>query len=310
MNNYLFESIDTTLLDKKIDSIINELSFNDASISSYDLEESLLEKVLEDLDTYSFLTTKKVIIIRNIESVKYDDFKDDFDHLFKYLSDPIEDNLLIIVGHHFTNTSKVIKELKKYCKYELIEVNSKSFIRNKLKDYTLNQSTINLIDELCLGDITRISNECDKLINYKSNDKVITNDDVNLLVIQKLDDPKDLTFAFSRSLALKDKKNALNDFRELLKYNFEPFMLIGLLASQIRIIYQVKLLEDNRSDKEIASILEEKSEYRIKKTRELTRYYSEDDLLQLMIKLSDIDYSLKTSDNDPINLIETFILNI
>ena len=310
MNNYLFESIDTTLLDKKIDSIINELNFNDASISSYDLEESLLEKALEDLDTYSFLTTKKVIIIRNIESVKYDDFKDDFDHLFKYLSDPIEDNLLIIVGHHFTNTSKVIKELKKYCKYELIEVNSKSFIRNKLKDYTLNQSTINLIDELCLGDITRISNECDKLINYKSNDKVITNDDVNLLVIQKLDDPKDLTFAFSRSLALKDKKNALNDFRELLKYNFEPFMLIGLLASQIRIIYQVKLLEDNRSDKEIASILEEKSEYRIKKTRELTRYYSEDDLLQLMIKLSDIDYSLKTSDNDPINLIETFILNI
>ena len=310
MNNYLFESIDTTLLDKKIDSIINELSFNDASISSYDLEESLLEKALEDLDTYSFLTTRKVIIIRNIESVKYDDFKDDFDHLFKYLSDPIEDNLLIIVGHHFTNTSKVIKELKKYCKYELIEVNSKSFIRNKLKDYTLNQSTINLIDELCLGDITRISNECDKLINYKSNDKVITNDDVNLLVIQKLDDPKDLTFAFSRSLALKDKKNALNDFRELLKYNFEPFMLIGLLASQIRIIYQVKLLEDNRSNKEIASILEEKSEYRIKKTRELTRYYSEDDLLQLMIKLSDIDYSLKTSDNDPINLIETFILNI
>ena len=298
MNNYLFESIDTTLLDKKIDSIINELNFNDASISSYDLEESLLEKALEDLDTYSFLTTKKVIIIRNIESVKYDDFKDDFDHLFKYLSDPIEDNLLIIVGHHFTNTSKVIKELKKYCKYELIEVNSKSFIRNKLKDYTLNQSTINLIDELCLGDITRISNECDKLINYKSNDKVITNDDVNLLVIQKLDDPKDLTFAFSRSLALKDKKNALNDFRELLKYNFEPFMLIGLLASQIRIIYQVKLLEDNRSDKEIASILEEKSEYRIKKTRELTRYYSKDDLLQLMIKLSDIDYSLKTSDNE------------
>ena len=95
-----------------------------------------------------------------------------------------------------------------------------------------------------------------------------------------------------------------------MEYNIEPLSIIGLLASQIRIIYQVKLLEDNRSDKEIASILEEKSEYRIKKTRELTRYYSEDDLLQLMIKLSDIDYSLKTSDNDPINLIETFILNI
>ena len=310
MNNYLLESIDTTLLDKKIEKIIKDNDFSSASISSYDLDEVLLENALEDLDTYSFLTSKKVIIIKNIESIKYDDFKNDLDHLFKYLSNPIEDNLLIIMGHHFNGNSKIIKELKKLCKYELIEINSKAFIKNKLKDYTINQSTINLIDELCLGDITKISNECDKLINYKYNEKIITNEDVNLLVCKKLDDPKDLTFAFSRSLALKDKKNALSEFKELLKYNFEPFMLIGLLASQIRIIYQVKILENNRSDKDIASILDEKSDYRIKKTRELTRLYSESDLLNLMIKLSNIDYLLKTSDSDPINLIENFILNI
>lgn len=310
MNNYLFESIDTTLLDKKIEKIIKDNDFSSASISSYDLDEVLLENALEDLDTYSFLTSKKVIIIKNIDSIKYDDFKNDLDHLFKYLTNPIEDNLLIIMGHHFNGNSKIIKELKKLCKYELIEVNSKAFIKNKLKDYTINQSTINLIDELCLGDITKISNECDKLINYKYNEKIITNEDVNLLVCKKLDDLKDLTFAFSRSLALKDKKNALSEFRKLLKYNFEPFMLIGLLASQIRIIYQVKILENNRSDKDIASILDEKSDYRIKKTRELTRLYSESDLLNLMIKLSNIDYLLKTSDSDPINLIENFILNI
>ena len=310
MNNYLLESIDTTLLDKKIEKIIKDNDFSSASISSYDLDEVLLENALEDLDTYSFLTSKKVIIIKNIDSIKYDDFKNDLDHLFKYLTNPIEDNLLIIMGHHFNGNSKIIKELKKLCKYELIEVNSKAFIKNKLMDYTINQSTINLIDELCLGDITKISNECDKLINYKYKEKIITNEDVNLLVIKKLDDPKNLTFAFIRSLALKDKKNALSEFRKLLKYNFEPFMLIGLLASQIRIIYQVKILENNRSDKDIASILDEKSDYRIKKTRELTRLYSESDLLNLMIKLSNIDYLLKTSDSDPINLIENFILNI
>ena len=69
MNNYLLESIDTTLLDKKIEKIIKDNDFSSASISSYDLDEVLLENALEDLDTYSFLTSKKVIIIKNIDSI-------------------------------------------------------------------------------------------------------------------------------------------------------------------------------------------------------------------------------------------------
>ena len=37
-------------------------------------EEVEIENALEDLDTYGFLSSKKVIIIQNIESIKYDDF--------------------------------------------------------------------------------------------------------------------------------------------------------------------------------------------------------------------------------------------
>ena len=45
-----------------------------------------------------------------------------------------------------------------------------------------------------------------KLKNYKIDDKVITKEDIEELVVKKLGDSKDLTFAFSRSLAEKDKK--------------------------------------------------------------------------------------------------------
>ena len=131
------------------------------------------------------------------------------------------------------------------------------------------------------------------------------------MVVKKLGDERDLTFAFSRSLAERDIKNSLLKYHELLNYNIEPLSIIGLLASQIRIIYQVKLLEKNRlSDREIADTLGEKSDYRIKKTRELTRLYSEDELLGLMQKLSDMDYKIKTTDVDGKNLIEMFIINI
>ena len=96
-----------------------------------------------------------------------------------------------------------------------------------------------------------------------------------------------------------------------MSYNFEPISIIGLLSSQIRIIYQVKLLEKERlSDREIANILEEKSDYRITKTRELTKLYSEESLLNLLQELSDIDLKMKTTDLDANALLEQFIINI
>ena len=309
MYNYLIIGNDNFLLKQTRDKLISDKKFKDETISIYDLEEDTLDNALEDLDTYSFLTPRKVIIITNIELLKYEDNKDIIKHLLKYIKNPNDDNLLIIECN--SNTNKIVKELEKVCEVITTNFNSKDYIKKTFKDYNIDYQAINLLDEYCLGDFTKIVNECDKLKNYKDTDKTITKEDIEDLVIKKLGDPKDLTFAFSKSIGLRDKKDALEKYRELLNYNIEPLSIIGLLASQIRIIYQVKLLEKrNLKDKEIADILGEKSDYRIKKTRELTRLYSEEDLLRLMQNLADIDYKLKTEDIDGNSLVEMFILNI
>ncbi|MBQ9019513.1 MAG: DNA polymerase III subunit delta [Bacilli bacterium] len=308
MNNYLVESLDSLESKNIRDRIIKDNDFLDADISIYDLEENTLDNALEDLDTYGFLSNKKVIIITNIELLKYDDCKDKIEHLLKYIKNPNKDNLLIIECRNTTN--KIIKELKKVLEFVDTKINSKDYIKNTFKDYKIDNRTISMLDEYCLGDFTKLVNECDKLKNYKYDDKIITTDDIEELVMKKLGDSRDLTFAFSRSIATRDIKDALVKYNELLKYNIEPLSIIGLLASQLRIIYQVKLLEKNNNDKEIAGILGEKSDYRIKKTRELTRLYSENDLLRLMQELANMDYRIKTEDVDGNSLIEMFILNI
>ena len=76
-------------------------------------------------------------------------------------------------------------------------------------------------------------------------------------------------------------------------------------------LYQVKLLESKRlSNKDIADILGEKSSYRISKTKELTKYYSEKELLSMMIKLADIDLKIKSTSSDANLLMQLLILNI
>ena len=311
MNNYLLETTDFTALKTEIDKIIKSEKFTDALTSTYDAKELQLENALEDLDTYGFLSDKKVIIINNIDGINQEDEEKNLKHLYKYLENPNPDNLLIITAAKLNNTLKVTKELKKKMNYSSVEINPENFIKNELKDYTLETGVIKLLVEYCKNDITKIENECKKLKTFNFETKKISKSDIEELVIEKLGDEQELTFSFSRSLAEKNKKEALRKYKELLDYQIEPIAIVGLLASQIRIIYQVKTLSNqNLSPYDIAKMLGEKSDYRVKKTKELIRYYSEQELLDLMKTLSDMDIQMKTTDIDPNSLIELFILNI
>ena len=309
-NNYLLESSDYLSQQNEIAEIVKKTNFSSSAISIYDLEETLLEKALEDLDTYSFLTSKKIIIIKNIETINQEEFERDIKHLYQYLSNPNPDNLLIITAKKLNNTLKITKELKKHCEFIQVSMNPENFLKQELKDYKLEPGVSKLLLEYCKDDITKLKNECIKLKTYKLEEKTISKKDVEEMCVEKLGDSQELTFAFSRSLAEKNKKDALLKYRELLAYNLEPYSIVGLLATQIRIIYQVKTLEDQgMSNQEIAKTLDKKPFY-IQKTSELTRYYTKKELLELIIKLENIDIQIKTTDIDPNSLIELFILNI
>ena len=321
MNSYYLIADDYEALKEEESSIVNKEDFHDYETSIYDMEESSLENALEDLDTYHFLANKKLIIIKNIEVLKENDHKEELEHLIKYIENPSPDNLLIIEARKTKQKTEseekkeklkvnLDKELKKKCKTIEVEVNSISYIKNQLKEYKISDKDIRLLDEYCMKDITKIKSECDKLKNYCYDKKTIESKDIELLVQKKLGDPKDLTFQFTRNLGERNKEKALKDYKELLDYNIEPLQIIGLLSSQFRIIYQVKLLSKKQmTDKEIANMLEEK-EFRIKKTRELIALYTEEEIRSCIEKLSEIDLKIKTTDTSSKNELEMFILNI
>lgn len=310
MYNFLIENEDFLLVEKQEEELIKKNDFINSLKSIYDLEEVPLANALEDLDTYSFFSPKKIIIIRNIEVLKYDEYKESFDHLFKYLDNPSSLNLLIIEAKKLDNKTKISKELKKKCNIIKTEINTKSYIKQKFKDFDIGQDAINILDEYCLGDISKLDNECNKLINYKWDEKLITKEDIIKLVQKKEEESRELTFEFTKALASKDKSSALLLFRKLLKADDNALGIIGLLASQFRIVLQVKLLDERRlTSKDIAHMLDE-NDYRIKKTMELTPLYSEKEISDLIIALEDIDLQTKTTDTSPKSLIEMFIINM
>ena len=307
-NNYLLECEDDYLISLKIKEIIEKQGFSSCSVHSYDMEEVPLSSALEDLDTYGLFSEQKVIIISHIESLPSDNTDKDIEHFFKYFKDSLDSILLFVTARKLNNTKKITKELRKNLEIVSVSVDATSFVKDELEGYQLESGVVKKLVMDSLEDISRLHQECEKLKLYASDTKKITLSLVRGLVVKKLGDPRDLTFEFVRVLASKDKKRSLEKYQELLTYSVEPLSLIGLLASQFLIMYQVKVLENKGySNQRIADTLGEKP-YRIQKTRELTGYYSMSELRSIFKKLSDMDLKIKTTDVDGSFLIELFIL--
>lgn len=305
MNNYLIVYDDIYLLNSKIDEITSK-DFKNITKSIYDLDEKDLDDALLDLDTYSFLSDKKIVIIKNIENLN-DDKKTT--HLINYLDSPNNNNLLILTTTKFNGTKKINKTLKEKTNFIKLESDPNTVIKNLLKDYKLEPGVINKISIYSNNNLDIIKTECDKLINYKE-DKNITVDDVEKLVVKHLGDSSNIIFDLVKYISSSDKKRALEQYKLLQEYNIDDIGLIGLIESQLRLLEQVSIYKKEGLYKdEIASKLNIHP-YRIQKTMELLNSTNITSINNLIKNLSEIDYKVKSGLIDSKDCILMYIINI
>ena len=308
MNNYLIKSNAISLIDKKIDELIKEKGFVSSSVTTYDLEEDSITSLIEDADTISFLTPNKVIIGKNLSNNNLDE--KNLKTLSKYLDNPNSDVLLILVTTNIDARKKTVKEVINKLSLVNISTDTKALVKDILKGYDVEYRVINLLEEYYSEDLERLISETKKLALAFINTKKITYKDALELLVKPLNKQDSLAFDLVREIALKDKKKAVNIYNELLSYNIESYALFGLLESQYRLLYQVKVLNKrNISYNDMASILEVHP-FRVKKTLELVRYYTLKEIRKLLKNLSDIDFKIKSGVYENNIIIDLLILNI
>lgn len=310
-HNYLLLSSSSMLLEREIAKIIKEKGFIEASITTYDLEETDLATVLEDLDTVSFLTPLKVVIANHASFLTANSTEEEqsLNHLLKYLDQEIDSTLFFLTVNKMDDRKKIGKELKKKMAFLELNPSKDGYIKKELTGYRLENGVVTNILSRVNDSYDAIYQECEKLKLYKIDSKEITNQDVASLLPIPLEKQDQLSFDLIRAIGLKDKKQALTLYNQLKNYNIEVFSLMGLLESQYRLLYQVKLL-NNRGyrEEEIAKKLAVHP-YRTKKILELGRYSSIKEVKQFILKLADLDLKLKTGKADKDIAIELLILS-
>ena len=148
------------------------------------------------------------------------------------------------------------------------------YIKEKTKGYKISFETLRYFIINMNDDIAHINNELDKLMFLCEDTKEITKEDIDLVVIKKVDNN---IFDLIDAIISKNKEKSLKIYESMTNYGEDVFKIFVSLSNQIRLIYNVKVLS-KLNDSEIADILEVK-EYPVKLARSKGISYQKKELL-------------------------------
>lgn len=305
--NYLIYGTSYKLIDAEINRIIK-----DTEREIYDLEETSLEEVLNDISYDSMFDENKVIILKNFGSIKDDSL---IKKLINYLKSPSETTTLILVSKEKLGSKALIKELLSYLKIIETPVIKKSYELAKIlgeiikqEGYTINSNALNIFAEKCALNYDIAINEFEKLKKFKKENKSITESDIELFVSNyNMND----IFAFKDTVVNRniEMANKMLDDLEYSKIDIVP--LVIMLAKEYQTIYNIKLLSAKRlSNEEIGKTLGNMHPYRVQLLRTVSAKYSDELLEKIILYLCDLDRKLISEDNLGFDELRKFFLEI
>lgn len=310
-NFYLLYSGDGAILNKEINDLEKKLDISDTDIIYYNIDD--IDGIINEASTIGMFSLNKFIII-NMDSY-FKDKKDipNINLLENYFDSYNSNSYLVFVcnSDSIDSRKKIVNLIKKYGIVKKLEVNDNylnDYVNNYLKDngYKINNGDVVYFINRVGNNINNVTNELDKLMLYKINDKIINRNDIDLLTVENIDDS---IYDLVNCILKNDNEKSIKLYNNFIDNGMDVNQIVAIIAAQIRLLYQVKrLYNSGKSNDEIAKILEFKSVYRVKYLLNDSYYYSESDLVKYLSKLADIDNAIKTSNGDGNMLMQLFIV--
>ncbi|MFZ3576482.1 DNA polymerase III subunit delta [Virgibacillus sp. DJP39] len=222
------------------------------NLSTYDLDETPIQEVISDAETYPLFGERKLIIANNPSFLKAKPnkvpFEHNLDHLLQYLSNPVDYSTIIFVAIY-----EKIDERKKITK--AIKKNTSVVICEPIKEYELSKWIKTIADEHNIkiesgayeviegeleANLHLLHNEMKKFASYAGEGGIITKEDAEMLVSHSFSNS---SLQLVDAVINRDIQKAITIYRDLMKMNEEPIAMVALLAYQFRTLLRVKLLK-------------------------------------------------------------------
>ena len=311
MKNYLILSNDFITLEETIKTIINENNLSKDNVIKYDMNETLLENAMEELNTYGLFVDKKIVVLTSCDFLIGDKKRTILSQnetlLERYINNPNELCSLVICTSKLDERKKISKLLRQKCINIDTEITIEEKIKNNLESFSVDNKTINYLINYLKNDNERILNEVEKLKLYKWKEKKITISDIEEIVIKDVDED---IFTLINSIVNRDIEKSFRLYETLTSKGEEVTKIVITLLDQFRLIYKTKvLMSEGKSKDNIISMLKEHP-YRIKLAMESSYSFTYNELINYMKELGEIDINIKTGNAANEYSFDLFLLNI
>lgn len=288
-------------------------------VSLYDLEETSIQDVLADAETYPFFGEKKLIIATNPVFLKAKPDKLPFDHdlgaLERYLESPPDYSVLIITAPYekIDERKKVSKLFKKKAMTVICspvrEKETRQWIDNIATAHKIriDPSAHEILEAELTSNLQLLETEITKLALYVGENGVVTKE-----IAEKMIAPTSNSSALRLvdAVIAKDLHKAISIFKDLQKMKEEPIALISLLAFQFRTLLSVKLL----GQKGYSQFQMQKSigahPYVIKIAQSREKQFSVKRLEEIICRLADTDAVMKQGKMEKDLAFELLLYNL
>lgn len=311
MKNYLIITNDPVTIDEEIKKILKDANLTYENVIKYDLSETLLDNVIEELNTYGLFTNNKVVIASSCEFLTASNKKGQLPQneklLEDYISNPNPLNILVIICDKLDERKKINKLLKEKCVVIENNLSIEDKIKKELEDYKMDFKTTNYLIGYLNNDNQRIITELRKLKMYKYDEKVITISDIDEIVLKEFDDN---VFSLIDAIVKKDIKKSFEIYEELISRGEDINKIVIMTTDQFRLIYKVKLLINEGKSKDMITSILKIHPYRVKLAMEASYNFTNMELIRYIKNLGQIDINTKTGVSPNNYGFDLFLLNL
>lgn len=297
------------LIERTLKGYVKKILNNDINELNYkriDFDSLSFDDLKNEISLLPFGYDKKVIsvfnainIFKNKDEVEkilqlINDCNDNVDVFFIINDEKLDRNLFADVK------DKLVIEAKNLSDDEWMLYIEKYFEKN---NSSISKDAALELKKRCSNDVEKLNSELYKLITFSN---TITMKDLDLLVNEPLEDN---SFNIMVSLLDDNKNTALKIYKDLLKKNVEPVVLVSILASQFKFLNEVSYLNSQKMSKDDIAKKLKVSSGRIYYSLKSVKRCSKEIINDTMNKLYNLDKGIKSGEIDRFLALELFILN-